>query len=138
MENVENPTHPENGKNLSLEEAQKYIQAFENYQRINDRTFDSAKLGIGQKFDLLKLRNFIHEIDNHVLADKINAVRIYLARSDRDGTIEENYDVVLIPVLDTNEDLHKVYEEDPSIAPLATLLGKSSPCPSVCGGIRLF
>jgi hypothetical protein len=137
MANAAPPTMP-NGDILKPSEAAKYINAFRTYQETNDQSYDEDKLGVAQKFDLIKLRNFINAIDNDPRAKEINAVRIYLARSTRQNKIDENYDVVLIPVLDNNDDLHLLVNPDANIAKLTTILGEGSPCPNVCGNKALF
>jgi hypothetical protein len=118
-----------NGRNLSIAEAIGIIKTFE--QQETART-PIDKLAIGQKLDLDVLNNFLDEIKKHPQAADIDAIRIYIGKSTRAGQNVETHNLIFVPVLKDNKDLHKVYTKDDVRSAVPTILGDTLPCPNVC------
>jgi hypothetical protein len=91
------------------------------------------------------MKKFMEDIEelraNHV---EIDSVRIYYAKSNR-LTVNDEYDVVVVPVLSNGADYYHVYDKPGStrvsaaasveaLASSATssVIGSSTPCPNVC------
>lgn len=119
-----------NGRNLTIGEARANIKAFENHEKKLGASI--SNLAVGQKIDLDVLQRFMDAIKNHPQSKDIDAIRIYLARSVRHGQKDEHYDVVLVPVLNTDEDLQKVYAKSENKQADYTIIGEALPCPNVC------
>jgi hypothetical protein len=124
-----------NGKKLSIDSAKAIIKAFE--QQETGRGVPLDDLAIGQKLDLAVLEEFLAAIKNHSQANDIDAIRIYIGRTKRTGHTKEHYDLVLVPVLKNDDDLHKVYDRKDR-SELDTIVGNTLPCPNVCPDKAFF
>lgn len=120
------------GEKLSISEAKANILAFENYILPLDQAVPRRQLAIGQKLDLQVLKNFMMAIEQHSRGHEVDAVRIYFARSTRDGDSEERFDIVLLPVFQDDTDFHVVYDRLPLSDKQDTIIGRTLPCPNVC------
>lgn len=118
-----------NGRNLSIAEAVEIIKTFEQQETARTPIDD---LAIGQKLDLDVLTNFLDAIKKHPNAADINAIRIYIGKSTRTGHTKETHNLIFVPVLKDNKDLHKVYTKENVRSALPTILGDTLPCPNVC------
>lgn len=120
-----------NGKKLSVNQAKPIIRKFiaDEIQRTG---LPENDIVVGHKFDLQLLRDFLTGIDNDPKKNDIKAFRVYFAKSKRSSVEPEQYDVVIVPVLSNDEDLHRVYRLVGDDDPQDTILGNSLPCPNVC------
>nr|WP_294875252.1 hypothetical protein [uncultured Pedobacter sp.] len=86
----------------------------------------------GFEYGLNTLRTFMEEIDayNKNAGEKIVAVRIYHAITirDNDTTKTPKRDEILVPVLESGNDLYKVA---PIVGP-PIIVGDTRPCPNQC------
>lgn len=132
------------GKKIPLVEAKMNIRKF-----VDDEVKRSGKhesdLVVGHRIGLTLMKKFMEDIEelraNHV---EIDSVRIYYAKSTR-FTVNDEYDVVMVPVLSNGSDYYHVYDKPGStrvaaaanVAALASattssVIGSSTPCPNVC------
>jgi len=133
------------GKKIPLAEARKNIRKF-----VDDEVKRSGKhesdLVVGHRIGLTLMKKFMEDIEelraNHV---EIDSVRIYYAKSNR-LTVNDEYDVVMVPVLSNGSDYYHVYDKPgstrvaaaASVAALtsstatSSVIGSSTPCPNVC------
>jgi hypothetical protein len=131
-----------NGKKMEIGKATDNIHAFrlEVEQVSAQLNLPPKELAIGQKFDLQLVKDFMTAIQRHnddpTKELDIDSIRIYLAKSHREG--DEYYDVVIVPVLTNDKDLHKVYPKEGFVDELETLLGEGLPCPNVCPDKAFF
>lgn len=125
-----------NGKKLKLSEAKQLISAFQKRELMpfppTQHEVERKKIAIGQKFDLSVIKDFLAAIEKHPESSKIDAIRIYIARSVRKGDTVENFDLVFVPVLTGDSDLHVVYDRKSEEKELDTIIGSGLPCPNVC------
>lgn len=120
------------GEKLSIDEAKANILAFENYILPLDHTVPQEDLAIGQKLDLQVLKDFLSAIARHPRGNEVDAVRIYFARSMRVGDTQTRFDIVMIPVFNSDADFHVVYERALASDKQDTIIGRTLPCPNVC------
>ena len=121
------------GKPVSLDFAVTSIKDFIE-QEVRQTTTPIEEIGVGHRFDLQLIKDFILEIDKLNLEGKgIDSIRFYHGLDDRNGNFpSKEYDLIIVPTLGNGDDLHKVYtiKAFEEIDPL--ILGESTPCPNVC------
>lgn len=125
------------GTLIEKTEAAKYLEQYLEHPYTPAR--DNKGHIFGFLYGLDKVTEFLQKIEayNKLSTEKIVALRIYHAISERDDTATVppiKYpplrDQIIVPVLESGEDLYKVL---PISGDDDIILGKSRPCPNQCG-----
>jgi hypothetical protein len=120
------------GETISLEDAQVSIRKY-----VDDEIARTGKLEreivVGHRFDLALIKSFLAEIEKLISGGApIDSIRVYLAKDRRGSLTTDDYDVIMVPTLSTEDDHHRVYIPKEKFLADPTIIGHSTPCPNVC------
>ncbi len=125
------------GKPILVKDARDYVKAYVSERTNPPYNIPEKDLIVGHLFDFDLLESFVQAVaDLRNQGEKIDAIRIYHAKSNRGGAMtKDESDLVIVPVMDDNSDYHMVYMRPKSLTAFYPLIiAESTPCPNICNG----